>query len=418
MSIRPTAPSAENSTGCWAKNCRSWSIVGKGKATGGVARAAIIAGLLLAAAAGGAGAADADARDNAEQLAKLRARIEALQQELERDRTQQDELRMQLEDSERRFATLTRELAGLRRQIAEQAALRRKTEVQRREAEAALKKNRAVLARQVRAAYVIGQRGQAKLVLNQDKGQRLSRVMTYYDYLNRARAERIGRILEQARALDELVQKVKQQTKALEATRARHQGTLTALEAARDERHEMVRMLGERIAGEEDELKQLRADERELSRLIQELGTALRDIPANLGAKPFAKLKGKLPWPAKGKLMARFGDPKAGGRLKWNGLWIAGSEGDAVRAVARGRVAYVGWMHAYGLIVVLEHEGGYYSLYGHNQTVAVSIGDWVQPGDVISAVGATGGHEKAGLYFELRKGTVPVNPRVWFRAKG
>jgi septal ring factor EnvC (AmiA/AmiB activator) len=379
-----------------------------------VLRAAIIAVLLLAAPIGAA----EEQAENAEQLAKLRARIEALQQTLEQDRSQQDELRSQLEDSERRFMALTHELATLRKQASEQAALRRRTELQRREAEAQLRKQRAVLARQVRAAYVIGQRGQAKLVLNQDKSARLSRVMTYYDYLNRARAERIGKILEQARKLEELVARVKQQTAQLEATRSRHQGTLTALEAVRDERQEMVRMLAARIETEEDELRQLRADERELSRLIKELGTALRDIPANLGAKPFAKLKGKLPWPIRGKLLARYGDPKAGGRLRWNGLWIAGSEGDRVRAVARGRVAYVGWMHAYGLIVVLEHEGGYYSLYGHNQNVAVSIGDWVQPGDLIATVGATGGHQKTGLYFELRKGTEAVNPRLWFKAKG
>ena len=384
--------------------------------TGGIARAAIIAGLSLAAVA--AGAADDPARDSAEQLEKLRARIEAVQQNLEQDRSQQDELRLQLEDSERRFMALTRELAGLRKQISEQSALRRRTELQRREAESALRRNRAVLARQVRAAYVIGQRGQAKLVLNQDRGQRLTRVMTYYDYLNRARVERIGKILELARKLDELARKVKAQGAALEATRGRHQGTLTALEAVRDERQEMVRMLRQRIVGEEDELRHLKADERELSQLLKELRTALQDVPANLGAKPFAKLKGRLPWPVKGKLLARFGDPKAGGRLRWNGLWIAGSEGDAVKAVARGRVAYVGWMHAYGLIVVLEHEGGYYSLYGHNQNVAVSIGDWVQTGDVLASVGATGGHDKTGLYFELRKGTDAVNPRLWFRAKG
>lgn len=379
----------------------------------GVARAAIIAVLLLAAA--GAGARDDPA--TAEQLDQLRARIAALQQALEQDRSQHDELRLQLEDSERRFMTLTVDLAALRKQIAEQSALRRRTELQRRETEVALRKQRTGLARQLRAAYVIGQRGQAKLVLNQDRSAQLTRVMTYYDYLNRARVERIGKIQEQARTLDELVARVRQQTADLEATRGRHQGALTALEAVRDERQEMVRMLGQRISGEEDELRQLKADERELSRLIKELGTALRDIPANLGAQPFAKLKGKLPWPVRGKLLARYGDPKAGGRLKWNGLWIAGSEGEAVKAVARGRVAYVGWMHAYGLIVVLEHEGGYYSLYGHNQNVAASIGDWVQSGDVISRVGATGGHDKTGLYFELRKGTAAINPRLWFRGR-
>lgn len=378
-----------------------------------------LAAAVLVLAAGGPGPAAADdARENAEQLERLRARIQVLQQTLDRDRSQQDTLRAQLEDSERRFTSLSAELGKLTRQIAQQTALRRRSEIRRREAEAELARNREILARQVRAAYVIGQRGQTKLVLNQDRGQRLTRVMTYYDYLNRARAARIGTILEQARALEEMAAKLREQTAELEVTRGRHQGTLTALEAVRAERVEMVRSLSRRIAGEEGELRRLRADERDLSRLLEELRTALQDVPANLGTRPFVKLKGRLPWPLRGKLLARYGEPKAGGHLKWNGLWIAAPEGAAVKAVARGRVAYVGWMHAYGLIAVLEHEGGYYSLYGHNQSVAVEVGDWVQPGDVIAAAGATGGHEKSGLYFELRKGTDPVNPRLWFKARG
>lgn len=380
------------------------------------ARRWLAAALLGLAAA--AGAADDAARANAEQLERLRARIERLQQSLDRDRSQQDSLRAQLEDTERRFTSLSRELATLRRQIAQQTALRRRTEVRRRAAEAELHSNRAMLAQQVRAAYIIGQRGQTKLVLNQDRGQRLSRVMTYYDYLNRARAARIGQILEQARTLDELAARLVQQTTELEATRSRHQGTLTALEAVRAERHDMVQALSRRIAGEQDELKRLQADARELGKLLEGLRAALKDVPANLGSRPFAKLKGRLPWPVRGKLLARYGEPKAGGRLKWQGLWIAAAEGASVKAVARGRVAYVGWMHAYGLIAVLEHEGGYYSLYGHNQSVAVEVGDWVQPGDVIAAAGATGGHERSGLYFELRKGTDPVNPRLWFKGRG
>jgi murein hydrolase activator len=363
-------------------------------------------------------AADEDARANAEQLERVRARIEALRQTLEHDRSEKDQARVQLEDVEKRYHALNNEVAGLRRQIAEQAALRRKTEGQQREAEAQLEKHRNALARQVRASYVIGQRGTTRIVLNQDGSQRLSRVMTYYDYLNRARAQRIGKIVAQERELQALAARLKQQGAELEATRSRHQGTLVALDALRAERADMVSRLTLRIGGEEEQLRRLREDERELSRLLVELKTVLADIPANLGAKPFVKLKGRLPWPVRGRLLARFGDPKAGGRMRWNGLWIAGSEGDAVKAVARGRVAYVGWMHAYGLIVVLEHEGGYYSLYGHNQAAGVSVGDWVQTGDVISTVGATGGHDRSGLYFELRKGTEPVNPRVWFKTKG
>lgn len=375
-------------------------------------RAGLAVLLLISAAAGAAGA---PSKSNAEQLDRLRSRMQSLRQSLEQDRGAQGELRNELQAAEQRLVNILAELKTLRRRIAEQTAQLRKTAAERAESEAVLRRNRTILARQIRAAYVIGQRGQTQLVLNQDRSQRLSRVMTYYDYLNRARASRIGAILEQVTVLEALVQKLKTETLALEATRNRQQGTLTALEAARAERSQMLKAIATRIKGGEGELAQLRSDERELVRLLEELRSVLADIPANLGAKPFAAQKGRLPWPLKGRLLARFGNPKAGGQLKWNGLWIAGNEGDAVKSVARGRVAYVGWMHRYGLIAVLEHEGGYYSLYGHNQSVAPSVGDWVKPGDVIATVGATGGHQKPGLYFELRKGTDAINPRPWLR---
>ena len=386
---------------------------------GGSAGARIIATLLAAALGLAAAAAGADDRvqKNAEQLEKLRGRIATLEQSLERDRSRRDALGAQLEDSERRYADLSATLAELRGQIADQTARRRRTELQRRDAELLMQRHKQSLARQVRASYIIGQRGQTKLALNQDHSQQLSRVMTYYDYLNRARARRIDRILDQVQALEALSDKLRRETAELDLTRSRHEGTLTALEALRAERQEMVRTLRERIAGEEEELHQLQADEKQLTRLLRELRKTLADVPGPIiGGPPFAKQRGKLPWPLKGRLLAQYGQPKSG-RLKWSGLWIAGAEGAPVKAVAAGRVAYTGWMHRYGLIAVLEHEGGFYSLYGHNQSVAVAVGDAVQPGDVVANVGATGGHEKNGLYFELRRGTEPINPAPWLKGK-
>lgn len=364
----------------------------------------------MAAAAG----ADDRLQQNAEQLEKLRSRIQALEQSLEEDRSRRDELREQIESSERRYTELGATLAALRQQIAEQTARRRRTEQQRREAEATLQRQKQALARQVRASYVIGQRGATKLTLNQDAGQRLSRVMTYYDYLNRARARHIESILDQVQLLAGLAEDLRRQTAELDVARSRHEGTLAALEALRSEREAMVRTLRQRIAGGEEELHQMQADERQLTRLLRELRKTLADIPALPGGPPFAKLRGKLPWPIKGRLLARYGEPKSGtSRVRWNGLWIAGPEGASAKAVAAGRVAYTGWMHRYGLIVVMEHEGGYYSLYGHAQNVAVAVGDWLQAGDPVASVGATGGHEQNGLYFELRKGTTPLDPGPW-----
>ncbi|HUS25572.1 MAG TPA: peptidoglycan DD-metalloendopeptidase family protein [Candidatus Binatia bacterium] len=350
-----------------------------------------------------------------EELSQVRSRIEQVQQTLAQDRTQHDDLRAQVEGVERKSADLAAALAEVEQRLAQQHAQLKATRTQRAEAEASLTAQRQALGRQLRAAYVIGQRGQAKLLLNQNGAQQVSRVMTYYEYLNRARTGHIQDILGQARTLEAVEARLAQETSALEVTRSERQGTLTAMEATRAERDEMLKALAARIASEEDELKALRASERELARLLTEIQGALADIPAHLGARPLAQMKGRLPWPLKGRLLARYGDYKAGGQLRWNGLWIEGREGDPVKAVARGRVAYVGWMHRYGLIAVLEHEGGYYTLYGHAQNVAVNVGDWVNAGDAVVTAGSTGGHTKSGIYFELRKGPEAVNPRPWLR---
>ena len=66
-----------------------------------------------------------------------------------------------------------------------------------------------------------------------------------------------------------------------------------------------------------------------------------------------------------------------------------------------------------GLLVIVDHGEGYMSLYGYNETLLKQPGDWVAPGDVIATVGDSGGQAQSGLYFELRQGAKPVNPRVW-----
>ena len=66
-----------------------------------------------------------------------------------------------------------------------------------------------------------------------------------------------------------------------------------------------------------------------------------------------------------------------------------------------------------GLLVIVDHGEGYMTLYGYNETTLKSAGDWVAPGDVIATVGDSGGQTRPGLYFEIRQGTKPLNPRSW-----
>ena len=121
---------------------------------------------------------------------------------------------------------------------------------------------------------------------------------------------------------------------------------------------------------------------------------------------PFEPLRGKLPWPVQdGKVLARFGEPRAGGSMRWQGMLIGTARGARVRAPYAGRVVYGDWLPGMGLMLVLDHGGGYMSLYGHNEELFRKVGDAVAAGEVIGSVGDSGGHAQPALYFEVRRGT-------------
>jgi len=138
------------------------------------------------------------------------------------------------------------------------------------------------------------------------------------------------------------------------------------------------------------------------------------DFPFDEGlVKEFAKLKGALPWPVKGRLVKKFGARRSDSR--WDGVLIKANEGQEVRAVTRGQVVYADWLRGYGLLTIIKHDKGYMTLYAFNQSLYKAKGDWVEAGTVISTVGLSGGRSDAGLYFGIRKKGKPVNPVKWCR---
>ena len=157
-------------------------------------------------------------------------------------------------------------------------------------------------------------------------------------------------------------------------------------------------------------------DQRQLERVVKVITENLPHTDAGLDVirqTPFGKLKGKLVWPALGKVKRLFGKKRQSGRLRWKGVLIEARQGNNVRAVAAGRVAYADWLRGYGLLLIIDHGDGYMSLYGHNESLFKETGDWVSAGDVIASVGKSGGRKLSSLYFEIRHKGKPVNPTRW-----
>jgi septal ring factor EnvC (AmiA/AmiB activator) len=94
---------------------------------------------------------------------------------------------------------------------------------------------------------------------------------------------------------------------------------------------------------------------------------------------------------------------------------IAAPEGQEVRAIHHGRVAFADWLRGFGLLLIIDHGEGFMSLYGHNQSLFKETGEWVEPGEVVAQVGSSGGRSTSGIYFGIRHNGQPINPTRWCR---
>lgn len=275
---------------------------------------------------------------------------------------------------------------------------------------------REALAAELKVAYMNGHQEQLKLLLNQQDPARLGRMMSYYGYFGRARAERITAISEHLAHLELISENIEAETQKLRELEQDQARDVKALAGARDQRARTLAQVQSKIKTRNDELAKLQREAQALEKLVEELRRAIEEFP-ELAEQPFQRVKGKLPWPVKGSLLARFGQLRAGGPLKWQGVVIGADRGTQVRSPYYGRVVYADWLPGLGLLVVVDHGSGFMSLYGHNEQVYRRVGDRVSPGDALSAVGDAAGLGKPGLYFEIRKGREPQDPGAWLVKK-
>lgn len=122
---------------------------------------------------------------------------------------------------------------------------------------------------------------------------------------------------------------------------------------------------------------------------------------------------GAMIWPITGPVTSEFGwrtHPIFGGQRFHSGLDIGGDYGMPIHAAQMGVVSHAGWIDGYGNTVIIEHGGGIVTLYGHNESLAVSVGQVVNQGDVIAYCGSTGNSTGPHCHFEVRLNGEPVSP--------
>ena len=345
------------------------------------------------------------------ELEQVREKISALKTSMDARAVERDRVTGELQDAEIEIVEKRSTLRDLERQreFSEQKRDEIEEKLARREAELAAESEQ--LSAQVVAAYTSGNQERLKLLLNQHDPATLGRMLTYYRYMSEYRGDNIETVNGFIAELADLRAQAAEEENRLAALARSRSAELQKLDAAQTERQALLASLKNKMAEEGSQIERLAAEEEDLARLIAELTSILSDYPIT-SEEPFTNHKGRLTWPIAGALIHDYGQPRAGG-VKWNGVVLAAPRGREVRAIYHGRVVFADWLAGMGLLVIVDHGEGYLTLYGYNETTLKSAGDWVAPGDVIATVGDSGGQAQTGLYFEVRQGARPQNPRAW-----
>ncbi|MFK8019219.1 MAG: murein hydrolase activator EnvC [Pseudomonadales bacterium] len=265
-------------------------------------------------------------------------------------------------------------------------------------------------------AYKHGRQNRIKLILNQQDPAEVERLLKYYDFINKARQQKIDSYLQTLSALEnsKLAQQkavaAQKQQAAVLAEQHQH------LTLAQGERQAALGALSEQIGTAADKLANQELERDRLQGLLDEIEREVANIqlPYESG-EPFATRKGEMTWPVVGKIGKQFGKRKNGSSVRWQGVVIEANSGDDISAIHDGRVVYADWFAGQGLMVLIDHGDRFLSLYAHNSSILKQTGELVSAGEVIATVGDSGGQSEPGLYFEIRSKGKPVNPLNWCR---
>ncbi len=355
--------------------------------------------------------------DPGAQLETVQQELQEVQKWLQNARQQQGSLMNTLRANEREIGKLGKAQRDSERKLARLRSEHRQSQSELKALQTKIDTQRAAIQRQLRARYIAGRGGQLRLLLNQQQPDQMARVSRYYDYLQKARLERIDAylaLLTEARTRE---RQINSQRIGLERANRQLAERQQSLAASRQARLLTLSKLNAGIQDGDDRTRKLQQDRAQLEELLEKVLATMPELALNRQETPFLEQRGQLQWPARGKLVNTFGRDSASSALHRNGLRIRAKAGAEVQAVHSGHVVFADWMRRFGLLIIIDHGNGYMSLYGHNESLLKQAGEWVAPGEPIAVIGNSGGQESSGLYFELRENGKPIDPRKWLSAR-
>lgn len=312
-------------------------------------------------------------------------------------RRERDEIARHLKQKDREIENINGELAALSSRLGER---------------------RGSLLARLRVQYIEGRYGVVKSLLSAKNYADLQRRFHYLSAVSKREYALVESFREDMKHLGAAERQRAQARGEMLLYKQRTDKKLTEIEGLKGEKNLFLARIIDEKESSERAVAELERSASRVDALLKELEERrkLAALRPKKGIGGSAPPKGVLRWPVDGEVVSFFGrqkHPTFATYIERKGIEIRAHEGSAIRAVMAGTVEYADWLKGYGLVLILDHPSGFFSLYAHASKLLAKVGDQVQEGQVIGEAGDTGMAGESMLYFELREGAEPVDPMVW-----
>ncbi len=382
--------------------------------------------LLVAVAAGAAEAPDEErtfmSREQVErEIERTERELESIRRDLAEKRKRAEDLAGQESDLRAEIGRINEEIRlnrSLLDKLAEQKrVLQDDLEYSRQDlvvAEGVLDQSRVLLNKRLRSIYKFG-RGQAmEVMLTSKTFADVAKRVYYLSMIADHDREIIEDFTEQVESKRILVEYIAEKKDRIESVEREARVEAENLRMKKEQRDGLVAQLKEKRYYYENLARELEEASRNLESVIGALESraeALAEADAT-----FEGRMGALMWPCDGEVISEYGmetHPRFGTIIKNNGIDIRTAPGTRVRSVGPGKVSFAGSLSGFGNCIIVSHGDGFYTMYGHLESLLVGKGYRVGEGEAIGYIGETSTPEGAVLHFEIRKGKVPLDPSKW-----
>ncbi|WHZ25141.1 MAG: Murein hydrolase activator EnvC [Nitrospira sp.] len=323
--------------------------------------------------------------------------LQSLDERLVRYRQEHQEIRKKLKKKDREIEQMSVQLSRLSEHIDE-----------RQDA----------IAARLRVQYIEGRFWHLKTLLAAGSSGDFQRRLRYLSAVSQREYDIVEHYRKDAERIAEVERTREEARQGMLAYKASTEQKLAQIQGLKKEKRVYLAKITQEKESHDRAVEELERSAVRVDSLLKELETRRRAMATRppSAAGGLRALRGTLLWPTDGQVVSHFGrqkHPTFNTYIQRKGIEIRAAEGSNIRSVLAGQVVYADWLKGYGLVIIIDHANGVFSLYAHASKILTSVGARIEAGEAIGETGDTGMTGENTLYFELREGAEPVDPLAW-----